>query len=77
MSLDGKAIAIEIGFIFKHHYYSYMGAFDLAWRDYSPGKVQMREMISLVHRERDRPVRLPRHAGRLQVRMDRPHDRDA
>ena len=46
MSLDGKAIAIEIGFIFKHHYYSYMGAFDLAWRDYSPGKVQMREMIS-------------------------------
>ena len=46
MSLDGKPLAIEIGFVFKHHYYSYMGAFDLAWRDYSPGKVQMREMIS-------------------------------
>lgn len=46
MSLDNKPLAIEIGFVFKHHYYSYMGAFDLAWRDYSPGKVQMREMIS-------------------------------
>ena len=46
MSLDGKPLAIEIGFVFKDHYYSYMGAFDLAWRDYSPGKVQMREMIS-------------------------------
>ena len=46
MSLDGTPLAIEIGFVFKHHYYSYMGAFDLEWRDYSPGKVQMREMIS-------------------------------
>jgi len=46
MSLDGKPLAIEIGFVFKGHYYSYMGAFDLAWSGYSPGKVQMREMIS-------------------------------
>ncbi|MGI9415438.1 MAG: GNAT family N-acetyltransferase [Hyphomicrobiales bacterium] len=45
MTLDGAPIAIEIGFIFKRHYYAYMGAFDWAWREHSPGKVQMREMI--------------------------------
>ena len=38
---DGKPIAIEIGLRKNGYYCAYMGAFDWAWRDLSPGKTQM------------------------------------
>ncbi|MEM8878741.1 MAG: GNAT family N-acetyltransferase [Pseudomonadota bacterium] len=38
---DGKPIAIEIGLRMNRYYCAYMGAFDWAWRDLSPGKTQM------------------------------------
>lgn len=40
--LDDVPIAIEIGLVQAQHYYVYLGAFDWALRDYSPGKVQMK-----------------------------------
>ena len=43
--LDGQPIAIEIGMIEKNHYYSYIGAFDLRYANYSPGKIEMDMMI--------------------------------
>jgi CelD/BcsL family acetyltransferase involved in cellulose biosynthesis len=39
--LDGKPVAIEIGFVQHGHYYSYIGGFDWSFRQLSPGKVQM------------------------------------
>ncbi|MGI9352132.1 MAG: GNAT family N-acetyltransferase [Rhizobiaceae bacterium] len=41
VKLDGKPIAIEIGMLRDGHYYSYLGAIDLEYSSYSPGKVQM------------------------------------
>ncbi len=41
LTLDGRPIAIEIGFCLDGHYYSYLGAFDWSMRDFSPGKVQI------------------------------------
>ena len=41
MKLDGKPIAIEIGMLRNRHYYSYLGAIDMEYASYSPGKVQM------------------------------------
>lgn len=41
LCLNGKPIAIEIGMILGRHYYSYLGAFDWDWKDYSPGKIQI------------------------------------
>lgn len=41
MKVDGKPVAIEIGFLQRGHYYAYIGAFDWAMRDYSIGKIQM------------------------------------
>lgn len=41
LTLDGRPIATEIGFVMDRHYYSFLGAFDLDWQDYSPGKVQI------------------------------------
>ena len=41
LTVDGKPVAIEIGFLRHGHYYAYLGGFDWAWRDLSPGKVQM------------------------------------
>ncbi len=41
LTLDGRPIAIEIGMAMHGHYYSYLGAFDWSWRDYSPGKIQI------------------------------------
>lgn len=38
---DGRPIAIELGYRVKDYYCAYMGAFDWAWRDLSPGKTQM------------------------------------
>jgi len=43
LELNGRPIAIEIGFLDGAHYYSYLGAFDWSFRAYSPGKVQMEE----------------------------------
>jgi CelD/BcsL family acetyltransferase involved in cellulose biosynthesis len=44
LSVSGYPIAIEAGFLRNDHFYSYLGGFDWAWRDYSPGKVLM-EMV--------------------------------
>lgn len=40
-SLNGKPIAIEIGFCHKQHYYSFIGAFDWQMHEFSPGKLQL------------------------------------
>ncbi|MEM9277647.1 MAG: GNAT family N-acetyltransferase [Pseudomonadota bacterium] len=41
LNLDGAPIAIELGMLRNRHYYSYLGAINLDWADYSPGKVQI------------------------------------
>lgn len=41
MSLDGRPIALELGMACKGHYYSYLGAIDLDFHKYSPGKIQI------------------------------------
>lgn len=41
LMLDEKPIAMELGYVYKNDYYSYLGAFELDWFDYSPGKVQI------------------------------------
>jgi len=41
LELNGKTIATEIGMHFKGHYYSYLGAIDMNWKEFGPGKVQM------------------------------------
>lgn len=41
LTLDGKPIATEIGLVMDRHYYSFLGAFDLDWQHFSPGKVQI------------------------------------
>lgn len=41
LMLDGEHIAMEIGYIYKDHYYSFLGAINLDWQDFSPGKVQI------------------------------------
>lgn len=43
--LDDVPLAIEIGFCNGPHYFSYLGAFDPRYADYSPGKVQIEEML--------------------------------
>lgn len=43
--LDDAPLAIEIGFCNGPHYFSYLGAFDPQYADYSPGKVQIEEML--------------------------------
>ncbi len=45
LMLDGEAIAVEIGFLWHRRFYSWLGSFDWALRDYSPGKVQLEEAI--------------------------------
>ena len=44
-SLNGKPIALEIGFCHKLHYYSFIGAFDWQMREFSPGKLQLEEAV--------------------------------
>ncbi len=44
LMIDKNPIAIEIGFCLNGHYYSYLGAFDFSFRNFSPGKIQM-EML--------------------------------
>ncbi|MEM9106067.1 MAG: GNAT family N-acetyltransferase [Pseudomonadota bacterium] len=41
LTVDTTPVGIEIGMILGRHYYSYLGAFDWQWRNYSPGVVQM------------------------------------
>ena len=41
LRLDGVPIAIELGMLKNRHYYSYLGAIDLNWSSFSPGKVQI------------------------------------
>lgn len=43
--LDNVPLAIEIGFCKGRHYFSYLGAFDPQYAEYSPGKVQIEEML--------------------------------
>lgn len=45
LMLDGRPIAVEIGFLYHRRFYSYLGAFDWDLRDYSPGKVQLEEAL--------------------------------
>lgn len=39
--LDNKPVAVEIGMLYQNHYYSYLGAIDDDWKNYTPGKVQI------------------------------------
>jgi CelD/BcsL family acetyltransferase involved in cellulose biosynthesis len=41
LAVNGETIAAELGFLRNRHFYSYLGSFDWAWRDLSPGKAQM------------------------------------
>lgn len=43
LTIDNVPLAIEIGFVLSRHYYCYLGAFDWAKREFSPGKIQMEE----------------------------------
>ena len=45
LKLGGKTISVELGFVFKSHYYAYLGAFDWELKNFSPGKVHMRDMV--------------------------------
>jgi CelD/BcsL family acetyltransferase involved in cellulose biosynthesis len=36
-----RVVSLELGFLLRRHYYSYMGSFDWDLRDLSPGKIQM------------------------------------
>jgi CelD/BcsL family acetyltransferase involved in cellulose biosynthesis len=45
LTVAGEPVAIELGFLRQGHYYAYVGGFDWAWRDASPGKVQMEMTI--------------------------------
>lgn len=45
LSLDGKAVSVEIGFERGGDYVSYLGAFDWELRGYSPGKIEMDMML--------------------------------
>lgn len=41
LTLDGVPIAMELGMRFRQDYYCFLGAIDLAYQKFSPGKVQM------------------------------------
>lgn len=41
LTLDGTPIAMELGMRFHQDYYCFLGAIDLTYQKYSPGKVQM------------------------------------
>lgn len=45
LMLDGKAVAVEIGFLERGHYYSYVGAFDWEMSEHSVGKIQIEEAL--------------------------------
>jgi len=43
--LDGRPVAVEIGFEWFDRFYSYLGSFDWDLRGHSPGKVQLEEAM--------------------------------
>ena len=43
LTLDGVPIAMELGMRFRQDYYCFLGAIDLAYQKFSPGKVQMEQ----------------------------------
>lgn len=45
MTVDGKPVAIELGFLQDKRYYCFLGAFDWEMRSYSLGKVQMEQSL--------------------------------
>ena len=45
LQLDGEPLAIEIGNLDNNRYLSFLGAYDLSWSKYSPGKTAMSKMI--------------------------------
>ncbi len=45
LSLDGEAVAVEIGFERGGDYLSYLGAYEWQLRGYSPGKIEMDLML--------------------------------
>lgn len=45
LTLDGRPIAVEIGFRWFDRFYSYLGSFDWSLRDHSPGKVQLEQAM--------------------------------
>ncbi len=45
LMLDDKPVAVEIGFLQRGHYYSYIGAFDWEMREHSVGKIQIEEAL--------------------------------
>jgi len=45
LQLDGEPIAIELGFVTGRRYLSYLGAYDPAYSDYSPGALQLERTL--------------------------------
>ena len=45
LMLDDKPVAVEIGFLQRGHYYSYIGAFDWDMSEHSVGKIQIEEAL--------------------------------
>lgn len=45
MTVDGKPVAIELGFLQDKRYYCFLGAFDWEMRSFSLGKVQMEQSL--------------------------------
>ena len=45
LTLDGRTIASEFGFLRHGHFIGYLGSFDWHYRVHSPGKVGMEEML--------------------------------
>jgi CelD/BcsL family acetyltransferase involved in cellulose biosynthesis len=45
LMLDEHPVAVEIGFLQRGHYYSYIGAFDWDMREHSVGKIQIEEAL--------------------------------
>ncbi|MFK8034222.1 MAG: GNAT family N-acetyltransferase [Hyphomicrobiales bacterium] len=45
MTVDGKPVAIELGFLQDKRYYCFLGAFDWDLRSFSLGKVQMEQSL--------------------------------
>lgn len=52
LMLDGKAIAIELGFVLGGGYVSYLGAYDPSFETYSPGILQLERTIEACFGER-------------------------
>ncbi|MGV6817445.1 MAG: GNAT family N-acetyltransferase [Thiotrichales bacterium] len=43
--LDGKLIAVGLGFRYGNHHFEYLGAFDYEWERHGPGRAQMEYAI--------------------------------